>query len=689
MIDTLKTDLTFLPLHLGRNRIEHNIEPVDPTLEDRSGLRYYLDIYIPAYRQSPELERLLKLPGAEKPPLLKGGASIFEGAFFRLDELLNDALERTKPEFKQEGMSVIVSLTMPVELRESIENNGIVIPGSEITRPKIWIIKAGLNEEDFAGWGDQFFDKYLLETRSFLTSQPDGKVIGSQQEEYLYFLLNQSPAPASVKRRIEVTFEDLSTQTLDKGSLEGVGLYQVICAPMGPQALGLNSLPKRVRSYKVWLSNQANERLSEVRTYRIDPRYRQQERFILFSNSRGGWDTLRLIGEGSETLKTSRTLAEVDRPLGAALDFPEIKIVNLTGERELTVSTGWIERNAKQTLAYLDELLLSEELYIVTDKGHFPLDITTNSLLDSEDSADLISRTFTFKRTTPVQNFSALPAAPLSAARPTSWRGLGLVYMLDSLGKRNGRGRPIRLQKYYTDDNSLYKPRTEKPNIQGDPDFIADFLLPGGVTGSTPYPSAAITRETTYSRNNCGVDMVGGPLTISIPAGKYGGEAPGDADALAEAEYKAKNTQAYVNQYGTCTSAPELYQVAIPSGHWHFRANDPSRVTVHWWGGYAPTGATNHMGTIVPDIGNIWFLQGQTGPYILPAGANDLNFPALSNDWRFAIKGPAFSTLNLKIYRNGTLILNYTHTTDREGYDYQSFPPPANGDLFYFKLTTL
>ncbi|GAB3790190.1 hypothetical protein GCM10028818_59950 [Spirosoma horti] len=690
MIDTLKTDITFLPLLFARNRIEHNIEPVDTELEDRSGLRYYLDIYIPAYRQSPELERLLKLPGSEKPPQLKGGASIFEGAFFRLDELLNDALERTKPEFAQSNMSVIVSLTMPFELRESIENKGVLIPGSEITRPKQWVIKAGLTEEDFAGWGDAFFDQYLTENRSFLTAQPDGKVIGSTQEEYLYFLANQKPTPASLIRRVEVMFEDNSIQTLDKGSLTGVSLYQVVCMPVGPKALGLDTLGKRVISYKVWLSNENKQRLSEVRSFRIDPRFRQQERLILFSNSRGGWDTLRLVGEGSETLKTSRTSAEVERPLGAVADFPEIRVVNLVGEREISVSTGWIERNAKQTLRYLDELLLSEELYVVTDKGHFPIELVTNSLLDSSDSADLISRTFTFKRTTPVQNYSSLPVAPLTASRPTGWRGLGIMQLLDANGKRTGRGRPLKLQRYYTDDNLIYKPRSEKPNIQGDPDFIDSLYIPGSTPGSTPYPNKAFSRDLTFTRNNCGNDMVGGTITISIPAGKYGGEAPGDGDALAEAEYKSKNTQAYATANGTCTAAPELYDVAFPADQWHCRAADASRIALHYWGGDPATGILNHLGYFVPDMGNTWNLQGRNLPYVYPVGTNDMNFPPRSADWRYLCYGPKSGNVNVKIYKNGVIIFNATIGLNIDGYQYQDFPvQPSAGDKYYFKVTTI
>lgn len=264
------------------------------------------------------------------------------------------------------------------------------------------------------------------------------------------------------------------------------------------------------------------------------------------------------------------------------------------------------------------------------------------------------------------------------------------MQLLDQDGKRTGRGRPLRLQLYYTDDNSVYKPRTEKPNIQGDPDFIDSLYIPGSTPGSTPYPNVALLRNSTFTRNNCGNDRVGGVISIAIPAGKYGGEAPGDADALAEVEYKAKNTQAYANENGVCTTAPELYDIAFPADQWHYRAADPSRSAVHYWGGDPATGILNHLGYFVPDMGNTWNLQGQNLPYVYPVGANDMNFPPRSADWRWLCFGPKSGTVNVKIYRNGALVLDANLALNIDGYEYKDFPvQPSAGDKFYFKVTTI
>jgi hypothetical protein len=86
------------------------------------------------------------------------------------------------------------------------------------------------------------------------------------------------------------------------------------------------------------------------------------------------------------------------------------------------------------------------------------------------------------------------------------------------------------------------------------------------VIGYTPFPNAAITRNTTFNRQGCGEGYMGGPATIVIPTGKYGGESAGLSDALAEAEYALLNTQAYTDQNGTCVLLFQSAASLISSG---------------------------------------------------------------------------------------------------------------------------
>lgn len=678
-IDPLNTGLAFLPVQFSRNQIEHVIDPADTSLASRAGLRYYLELLIPDFAGSSTFERLVKMPGAEKPPTGRGGLSVYEGAFFQLDELLDGFLTYQKPAFGSTEMAVISTLTMPYLVRETVTNNGQLLPASTKQRAGQWILKAGLTERDFAAWGNAFFTDYMSANRPFLSWQPEVKTIGEKQQEFLSFLLNISPLPASLIRRCRVHYLDGSTVVIDAGTLVGGQSCQVVSVPVYPAALGL--VASNVDYYEVWLTDENRNRLSRVQTYYVDHTYRSQERWLLFANSLAGWDTLRLLGEGSETLNTTRTTAEMERPAGAAADFAELRVINVAGSRELTVNTGYFEQAAHRQLKHLDELLLSKEIYLVDGRGHQALELLTTSLVDNEDNADLLARTLTFKLATPQQNHSALPTAPATVARPTKWRGIGVIYDLDALGKRTGQGRPLKLQKYYVDDNSTYKPLTEKPNQPGDPDYITTLPIPGIVAGTTPFASQALTRATTFKRANCPNGQMGDVATIAIAMGKYGSEnSQGDADSKAEAEYKQLNTQDYANQYGACTAAPENYQVALAQNTWCYRVSDASRFEVYWYLAY-----TNEL-----TLGNTWNIQGQMYPYVYPRFSTDLIFPTKAQPWNLYVYGPAYQTVNLKTYVNGALVNDRTFALNRDGYELLVMPVnPVSGDKVYFKLANV
>lgn len=75
------------------------------------------------------------------------------------------------------------------------------------------------------------------------------------------------------------------------------------------------------------------------------------------------------------------------------------------------------------------------------------------------------------------------------------------------------------------------------------------------------YYSAAISRESTYTRNNCGTGYIGGKWTVNVAAGAYTStDSQLAADALAEAAATALDTQANANVNGACT-LPTYYLV--------------------------------------------------------------------------------------------------------------------------------
>jgi hypothetical protein len=550
MVYAFPLDASFSPFQFTRNRLEHIIAAVDPSdYPNRQNLRYELTLNAPEYAGLQILEPFLTLPGREKPPIITSGESTFEGAKFSVQGELDGLLYREKPSFQQSQISVISSLTMPFSFTEVVKYEGTEIVSQAI--PPQWAIKAGLAEIDHDAWGSSYWTHY--HANRFLTWQPDNKIVGSGQEEYLYFLLNFSPAPSYIKLRVDVTYTDAATETFYPSlPIQDVPFGRILCVPVGP-SIALKDAPGSVIKYEVYLVDQLENRLSEKRTYWPDRKARRQERFIMFSNSFHSYDTLRLVGDGSELHKVQRFYADRERPIGAGSDFSDLFMIDKVGESEITISTGYFEKDSAEMTRYLSEFLLAEEWYLISQNAHEPLELVTTSQVSSEDSPGLVSRSYTLRKIRDASNYSFLPPAPVFAGRATYWKGSKPQYMLDGLGKRTGYVRYGRIVKTYLDTDTSYIPLTIKANSPGDADYLPEYLNPDITPGSTPFPSGAISRAGTFNRTNCGAGFVGGPATIVIAAGKYGGENAGEANLLAEAEYTSLNTQATANTSGTCT----------------------------------------------------------------------------------------------------------------------------------------
>lgn len=546
MIDFVKENLVWEDVVLARNDLQHIIPAADPdTYSDRSSLKYFLEIHLPEFPFSTNYERLIRLEGRERPGRVIGGAMVYEGCAFRkLEKLLAGFLTLSKPAYQQKDIRAISSLTTPFRLREVIEPEIL-----DRQLPVQYAIRAGLALRDFSAYSHQFFSRHQAEKMQFLTWHPDHKQVCPCQEEYLYFLLNLSPLPSQVKLRVRTTLAD-GTRTVDTYlTISNLARFQVICCPVGPQALELSG---DVVKYEVWLSDQDDQRFSEVRTYHIDRRKHRFERYLIFSNSLGGFDTLRLLGRAFEESDVYANTARRERDPEKGIDFLDLEVISTGEESGISISTGIFEENDTVYLDYLRELMMAEQVYLVTGYGHESMNLINSNIRYQEDDPGLIERTFQLKRTYSDPNYSRLPAAEPVPARATVWQGLGMRPVLDSNGKRTGMLVFERMVLVYADDNNQVIPYTVKPNLPGDPDYKAP-IPGGGGAGTTPYPSLAISREGSFKRNNCPAGQIGGPATIAVPAGMFGGEAEGDADVLAEAYFRSLDTQSYANQHGSCT----------------------------------------------------------------------------------------------------------------------------------------
>jgi PA14 domain/Family of unknown function (DUF5977) len=544
-IDILKTDLVYYPLTLSRNKLTHTIQEADPaTYPDRAVIEYFLEISKPEFLGSDNYVAYPRLRRKEKMPYTQVGVTIYEGATFsQIQNLLDGSLARKKPNHKQNVMTVAWGMTSNFRLREIVEPMV-----RDVTLPTAQIIKSGISELDYKLYGDSFYSK--IWAGKFLTFQPNDKVVGKKSEEYLYFLLNFTPLPSAINLRVRCTKKDGTSETITalvSNNIHTLPMYQVVCIPVGFSQL---NLPADTIQYEVWVSNQNDERLSNVRTYLVDGFYQHQERSLLINNSLGAFDTLRLLGESMRQLKVVRNIIEIDAQNTAEL--AELRVISVKGNRSLTISTGFFKKNTIETLKYFNELLLAEEIFEVTEKGHIPMILDTSEYIDSKDNPELTSIRLTFRYTLTERNFSELPKLIAQPTRPTKWRNYGdSTCELDAYFKRTGNAIFTRIELFYPDTNEAVRPRQIKLNLSDDPDYVQPSA---SVTCAVPkFLSDEQSMICAYQHTGCEQPYWGTYPQIIIPAGRWGSEISKDeANQRALAEMNALNTQAYAEVHGAC-----------------------------------------------------------------------------------------------------------------------------------------
>ncbi|MEZ0607835.1 hypothetical protein ACAW74_04925 [Fibrella sp. WM1] len=643
--------LSFRPLRFSRNPIAYVVDAAPDTLADRAALSYVLRLETPKTFGSGEFTELVTLPGREVPPRQEFGATVYPGAAFDVAVYLDDDLHRTPPMPDQGGFVACAGLITPFLVQTCILQNGTLVPDTKQTFPLEYALKGALSVEQFASWRDDFFTSYLADTRQFLTWQPARKWVETDQPEFLYHLVNYTPKPTELRLRVAVTYTDGTSEVLTPMQTANVAQYTVYSVPVGFVALGLpqqEALTKKtVLSYQVWLSNEANARLSEVRTYWVNREYQPNVLYLLLANSLGGFDTLRCTGASSRRLLVRGT--DIQRPLDPNYrpGTAEFVKLNRRGERTLTVATGL--RDGAE-LDYLSELLFAEEVYLVSQDGYVALTLaasgdTALELRGAEE--DLAGRVLTFGLGKTEVGYSALPVAPPAAARPTRWVPVNTFCLINEQGIRSGLMGAVQLEQRYVDDFSLVKPRRVKLNVPGTEGYQAP--VPSAVCAATPFTNARIEQTGRYARNNCGEGQEGGPATLVLEAGSIGAENAEQLAARVASALAAMDTQAYANQYGSCALNPKDYVVTVPPGYFHFRTNLPDNLSVFYDG--------------TPAAGNAWHLAlDPNNPDVWRYPKNNVALPLRSNphNWLLLLRADFAGVGEVLVYRNGLLISTRT-----------------------------
>lgn len=678
------TKYVHLPMVLAKNELIEVVDSVELENADRAGLRYYLEISVRKAANSAEFVVFRTLKGSEKPPKTEGGATYFEGFQPFIDEYLNGILAYTAPDLQKIIMAS--KTTTAFVLKSWAERDGVLVENSEVDGTVQWAIKAALGENDFPNYRNSFFTSYMDEKMPFLTHQPNNMMVAVDQVVNLSWLCNVSPIPLSFTLKVRVRMEDGRTAIVTKQTVTMPSENGVYHIPVGFGQLDLASgsteeaIPhggdtpspgppvifSPIVQYEVWLIDDEGRRITEVRRFLVDYAHYEFERTIVFSNSLGGFDTVRFTGEAMPELNVNTTTGERATGANDKMSDGNVFVIGKDGERILKLSTGTMAE--PEWLDYLEELVWAEQVYLVgfdklsmTDTELVPMVLRNNKYVPRVDDEDIGQREFELVAAKNAVATNALAYKSAAPARPTVWIPKNNYCLVNASGKQTGYAAAAKLELHYSDVQPpvAVKGVALKDNEEGTEGYVKPVLSGSCVVGYAAYTNVAINRLGTYKKTGCGEGYTGVEAMISVASGLFGGANQKAANDLAEAEWTRRNTQAAADANTSgCVLIIENYSYVVPSGKAHFRWN-AMRVGAANADNYViKTDGTNNKG-------NGWPIFVSGNPDIFTPGTNNIDLPvafAPANPWQFGVYGKGSGSTTVTIYVDGAVVATQTST---------------------------
>jgi hypothetical protein len=229
----------------------------------------------------------------------------------------------------------------------------------------------------------------------FLTWQPKDKLIDRWQTEKLYYLVRESIASLLLKAEINYN-DETPKSTITKmtvNSPAAKGIYEVICTLNRLQLFGYDQ--DNIDFYRIWMEDGSGNRLSEIRTFRMDYAHHEEVRQFLFLNSLGGYDTLRITGDVEDSIELERST--ISKVLGS--DFMEqdhqVAQGSISETKTYKANTGWLVR---EQVAWIRDFFLSKQVYQIVVGKLVPVVVSTTQATQRKDREDLFAIDFEYRR---------------------------------------------------------------------------------------------------------------------------------------------------------------------------------------------------------------------------------------------------------------------------------------------------
>jgi len=249
-----------------------------------------------------------------------------------------------------------------VQQTTTISPSGILLPGGDgYTTIKYDVLKAGFSKVDARNIPDSQISTFYYFYQSFLTRQPREKVISRRQVEYLYFIFPTTlSGNACIRYALYDKYGNVTTSNQHFTS-PSVNEGTVWAFPINYP--GSVSVASTVVKFSVCVLDVANGNavISEYFTYTFDDEEKMDEKFIYFTNSDGGLDTMRLFGEMESSVDFESEVAERTWTLTDEKTVGEHETLFISKTNILKAYSGW---KTLEEIKYAEELFLSRKKYV-------------------------------------------------------------------------------------------------------------------------------------------------------------------------------------------------------------------------------------------------------------------------------------------------------------------------------------
>lgn len=153
--------------------------------------------------------------------------------------------------------------------------------------------------------------------------------------------------------------------------------YRRIEVGVGPANLSTVTFGDNVDAYRVYININGGVRISEYRYYKINRQCSNYEtQRLVFLNRLGGFDYFSFTLDAKKSISVSKTEYEKILNYNYTVGDRGKTVLAQKAEARMTINSNWITENES---IWLEQLLTSPEVYVLTTNTKLPIIITDNS----------------------------------------------------------------------------------------------------------------------------------------------------------------------------------------------------------------------------------------------------------------------------------------------------------------------